>query len=80
MGRMVDFVLRFEKLRYEVLIGTTNTKLFILQPPKKMTKRVLRNIFDFLQSKNSILEVEDETKLFLDSAFGNFLCASAYLT
>ena len=44
----------------------------------KQTKIVLRNIYYSLQSKNSIsLEVEDETKNFPDSAFGNYLCTSA---
>ena len=47
-------------------------------PKIKETKNILRNIYYSLQSKNNIsLEVEDETKLFPDSAFGNSLCNSA---
>jgi hypothetical protein len=50
-------------------------------PKRKQTKRVLRKLYYSPQSKDSIsLEVAVETKLFPDSALGNYLCNSGNKT
>ena len=58
---------------------TVHLLLVVLVAEIKETKIILRNIYYFLPSKDSMsLEVGEETKLLPDSAFGNSLCTSAY--